>query len=1161
MTTIPYNAGIYSVKVTSEGNENYNSNSICILHNITKTNTEIKIQEKEYVYDGSKKDAKIIIETGIAPFITYYSDSTCTNITEPVNAGVYYGIAYFNESENYNASHSQCTKAVTINKANDNITLKPVSIIYTGNQVPANQALAASNSNIIYEYYEKVNCEENKIGIPTNAGTYSVKATSEGNNNYNSNSICVTHTISNKKDEISLNPVTAPYTGNKVHANEATTLSNSNVTYEYYNGTNCTGSKIDTPINVGIYSVKAESAGNQNYTSANICVTHTITKVDDEIKEIIQPKNNIYDGKEKQATVTSKSGVTPTITYYSDSTCTTSVTPKDAGKYYIIAKLYGNGNYNNSISNCTYAMTINKADDNISLTPKTTNYTGNQIHANEATGSHTEIYYQYYSDDKCKIKINEIPINAGVYSVKAISKGNKNYNVAESSCTSHIINKIDDTVKVEYKVTTYNKEFQGVNIIRQSNSPLTNVVYYSDSKCKNKKDPIDAGEYYVTGKTTENQNYNEITIPCTKAITINKANDVISLKEKNATYTGNQIVALPATTLSNTNVIYEYYNGTGCTGKKLETAPINIGTYSVKAISEGNNNYNSNAVCVSHIIKQAQSTITIKEKTYEYDGNPKEAEITSNTGVASKTYYRDNTCTISINGRPVEAGVYYVKATSNGNENYSATTSECTKAVTINHDAIILPLFDGTKSTTMDATILESQGKYALIDTFREGYCTDLVGNLLSKGITELEFIIITHFHGDHIGCLESILTTGAKNGIRVKKIIYKDPKVDPNTNKLPSNYNLFFYNDIRTNAKNDVYSNNNGSDVDRLYSEFKNYVATYQNQYGDLVEEKINKNTTDGIKLGNLNIVIYNGVYRVTDKNNKMCTITNYQDRTTSEKLSLATTQCTQNSESLVVGVYNDKHSALITGDMEDLVNYDSNKGKNGVTEQEKNIVAQLTYQPEGHPFYNIVNDFRNKVQNINPNGIDIYRASHHGIFANNILRFQLKDQDKQCYESIVDKNGTLNYAPYACPSFEQKNRAIYGKIYDKLNPQYTIISSSNVSNESNAAFIIDLINPSDANYDKIVWQFHLDDVNQTINIPTKTALGTPISGTVGYYSAFRNNKLAEIKHKVNLQKQEKERYIESYDFDFSKATIERKHPVNACNITNNIFSCRKLQ
>ena len=28
-------------------------------------------------------------------------------------------------------------------------------------------------------------------------------------------------------------------------------------------------------------------------------------------------------------------------------------------------------------------------------------------------------------------------------------------------------------------------------------------------------------------------------------------------------------------------------------GKKLETAPINIGTYSVKAISEGNNNYNS----------------------------------------------------------------------------------------------------------------------------------------------------------------------------------------------------------------------------------------------------------------------------------------------------------------------------------------------------------------------------------------------------------------------------------------------------------------------------------------------------------------------------------------------------------------------------------------
>ena len=161
LTNIPENAGIYSVKVISEGNNNYNSNSICVLHTITKATPEITIKAKEYVYDGTEKQAQTLITSNIK----YYSDAQCTKESNPINAGIYYGIAYFNESENYNASHSQCTKAVTIKKANDKVTLIPLSSLYTGNPISAYQATTLSNSNVIYEYFDNQDCTGTKIDI------------------------------------------------------------------------------------------------------------------------------------------------------------------------------------------------------------------------------------------------------------------------------------------------------------------------------------------------------------------------------------------------------------------------------------------------------------------------------------------------------------------------------------------------------------------------------------------------------------------------------------------------------------------------------------------------------------------------------------------------------------------------------------------------------------------------------------------------------------------------------------------------------------------------------------------------------------------------------------------------------------------------------------
>ena len=95
---------------------------------------------------------------------------------------------------------------------------------------------------------------------------------------------------------------------------------------------------------------------------------------------------------------------------------------------------------------------------------------------------------------------------------------------------------------------------------------------------------------------------------------------------------------------------------------------------------------------------------------------------------------------------------------------------------------------------TGDAILLESNGHYGLIDT---GYTktVDTVMNYLRfVGVSELDFIMVTHFDGDHFGGTKSIL-----NNFRVKSLYIKH--LNPNFNNSDSAISQF--NQIITTAQN----------------------------------------------------------------------------------------------------------------------------------------------------------------------------------------------------------------------------------------------------------------------------------------------------------------------------------------------------------------------
>lgn len=69
-----------------------------------------------------------------------------------------------------------------------------------------------------------------------------------------------------------------------------------------------------------------------------------------------------------------------------------------------------------------------------------------------------------------------------------------------------------------------------------------------------------------------------------------------------------------------------------------------------------------------------------------------------------------------------------------------------------------------------DATLLQTSAGAVLIDCGSKEYGDDILTYIEGEGITELEYLIFTHPHEDHMGCAPAVL-----RGITVKNVIMND--------------------------------------------------------------------------------------------------------------------------------------------------------------------------------------------------------------------------------------------------------------------------------------------------------------------------------------------------------------------------------------------------
>ncbi len=360
---------------------------------------------------------------------------------------------------------------------------------------------------------------------PVDAGTYTIKVSSNGGKNYNPLTLTETtkSVIVNKKTlkiedvipSITL-PATKIYDGNETIITATVPTGAGTVTITYYKSN---GTKTTEMRNADTYTVKVSVLDGTNYTglSETELGTYTIGKAmltaEDFDKTI--PTDKEYDGSALTATASIKAGIvgagdTITVKYYKDGIETTNTS--DYGTYTVKVNINEGENYfaaNGTaglpeIEIGSFSITKKQlALSDIEMTPKTFTYNGTKQTPNvtakvSGAGTIVATYWQGATEVAN-------PTDVGTYTVKITTIGATNYEniTTPIEIGTYEITARPVTVTIDNKTSIYGDAIDTLT----SNVTVGDVITGDDLGITlTKAEGTDVDEYAITGTAT-NTNY------------------------------------------------------------------------------------------------------------------------------------------------------------------------------------------------------------------------------------------------------------------------------------------------------------------------------------------------------------------------------------------------------------------------------------------------------------------------------------------------------------------------------------------------------------------------------------------------------------------------------------------------------------------------------
>ena len=303
----------------------------------------------------------------------------------------------------------------------------------------------------------------------------------------------------------------------------------------------------------------------------------------------------------------------------------------------------------------------------------------------------------------------------------------------------------------------------------------------------------------------------------------------------------------------------------------------------------------------------------------------------------------------------VDNGV--IKGISVGNTKITVVVDGISKTI----DLTVVPkgdkvYFIDTYSSVSDAILLESNGKYALIDTGSNASSIKTIKFLKDLGVKKLDFILITHFHGNNFGGIygENPTNNILLSDIKVDKL-YMKPYSGSDSYFLGSNKNLL-------NDREDI--------IDRRVMKNEMYVSIKDNATRNNVSF-ITLNTKNNIlNLGNFKLDLYNLQDQLKSYSSKC----------------LEKRNCNENSNSIVVYAKVNGKGIYLASDIYNAYHSDDTKYLKTKTEEEISKIISKEYSKN----------------------VDIYKASNHGDSSSNVTN-ALKNINPK-YSIITNSKNNIN-------------------------------------------------------------------------------------------------------------------------------------------------------
>lgn len=309
-----------------------------------------------------------------------------------------------------------------------------------------------------------------------------------------------------------------------------------------------------------------------------------------------------------------------------------------------------------------------------------------QIFVKTPTGKHITLETEptdRVEDVKLKVQDREgIPIEMQTlkFQGKILEDGNtlQDYSIQKDSTIHLVLKQLDgsDIIKEpDNLIAVFGQKLSDV--------PLTEGWTWGDPDIY-----LTVGENIVTARFDVSSYENEyyfINVPgynseghyVERKLTVNvaKANSTIKFKSLflDKKYDGNAVNNPDVEKTGSTkDVTFTWYQEDEDGWKELSSAPTNAGSYKVVANIKADDNYNGVTAELEFVINQTANEWTeeLSIEGWIYGEQPNSPTATSKYGKVVFTYNNkeDGTYTDSV---PTEAGTYYVKATVEGNENYT----------------------------------------------------------------------------------------------------------------------------------------------------------------------------------------------------------------------------------------------------------------------------------------------------------------------------------------------------------------------------------------------------------------------------------------------------------------------------------------------------------